>query len=481
MTLHVYNTLSRQKEPFRTIEPGVVRMYVCGVTVYDQAHIGHAMSSIIFDVLRRYVEHRGFRVRYVQNFTDVDDKVIRRANAEGLLPFEVADRYARQFLLEQERLGILAATLNPRVSSEIPAILELVQRIIDRGHAYVAANGDVYFDVRSFPRYGALSRRSLEEALSQGEPEEHKRDPLDFALWKAAKPGEPHWPSPWGAGRPGWHIECSAMSMRYLGEQIDIHGGGTDLVFPHHENEIAQSEAASGLTPFCRFWVHNGLLQIGDEKMSKSLGNFVPVADFLAAHEADAFRLMVLSSHYRKPMLLSDAAIAAAEAGLDRLRSALRPAGVGVSLDPASKAAEVALGPTDPDLAKAVEEADGRFHEAMDDDFGTPGALAALFDLVTAIHKARASGVGAESVAAAQRRLIDLAAILGFRLAARPSGPAAGVTEAAPFVQLLLDIRDEARAARNWQLADRVRDGLARLGVMLEDTRTGTEWRVRER
>ncbi|MCE7939440.1 MAG: cysteine--tRNA ligase, partial [Chloroflexi bacterium CFX6] len=326
MAIQIYNTLTRRKEPLETLEPGVVRLYVCGVTVYAGAHIGHAMSYLVFDAVRRYLEHRGYRVRHVQNFTDVDDKIIARSQAEGVSAFEIADRYAREFLIELDRLGILPAHIYPRVSSEMPAIVDMIRRLVDQESAYAPGNGDVYFDSASAPGYGRLSGRSLDEAQAQEAPSPFKRAAVDFALWKAAKPGEPAWDSPWGPGRPGWHIECSAMAARHLGDQIDIHGGGTDLIFPHHENEIAQSEAACGCRPFARFWMHNGLLQIGDEKMSKSLGNIVGIRDFLRAHEPEALRLFVLSSHYRKPVTLSDESIAAAEKGLERLRGALRPA-----------------------------------------------------------------------------------------------------------------------------------------------------------
>jgi cysteinyl-tRNA synthetase len=465
MTLRIYNTLTRRTEPFETIEPGVVRLYVCGVTVYDSAHVGHAMSGLVFDTLRRYLEHRGYHVRYVKNFTDVDDKIIAKAQSEGVSAFEVADRFAREFLTEEERLGILPATLNPRVSSDMPAIVAMIQTLVDGEHAYPAANGDVYFAVSSFPAYGSLSRRPRDEAMNQGEPTDFKDDPLDFALWKAAKPGEPAWDSPWGPGRPGWHIECSAMAQRHLGDQIDIHGGGMDLVFPHHENEIAQSECATGHAPFARYWVHNGMLQLSGEKMSKSLGNVVGIRAFLDEHEPDALRLFVLSSHYRAPATLSDDSIAAAEKGLERLRGALKPARPRPEASDADAAA----------LTDAVTRADADFHAAMDDDFGTPGALAALFGLVTAINRARDAGVAAEPLGVSQALLVSLAAVLGLDLAA--AGRSGADEPAGPFIELLVTLRNEARAAKTWALADRVRDGLAQLGVTLEDGPAGTTWR----
>jgi cysteinyl-tRNA synthetase len=467
MTIQIYDTLTRTKTPFETIEPGVVRMYVCGVTVYSGAHVGHAMFNLVFDTIRRYLEHRGYSVRYVQNFTDVDDKIIRRANESGVSAFEISDRYAREYLAEQERLGIQPATLNPRVSSDMPAIIGMIQQLVDGEHAYPAANGDVYFDVSTFPAYGALSRRNQDEALNQGEAPDFKNNPLDFALWKSAKPGEPAWDAPWGQGRPGWHIECSAMIRAHLGDQIDIHGGGMDLVFPHHENEIAQSEAATGCHPFVRYWLHNGMLQLAGEKMSKSLGNIISIEEFLAAHEADALRLFVLSSYYRAPATLTDESITAAEKGLERLRGALRPAQPGANGAAVDAAA----------LDVATSDADDAFHAAMDDDFGTPRALAALFGLVTAINRARDAGVDGATLGRAQATLVALAEVLGLKL--QSTGAAAGAALAgAPFINLLVALREEARATRNWAQADRIRDGLAELGVQLEDGPAGTVWRL---
>jgi len=476
MTQTLYNTLTRRKEPLQTIEPGVVRLYVCGVTTYDSAHVGHAMSYLVFDTIRRWLEHRGYRVRHVQNFTDVDDKIIARANREGVSAYEIADRFAREFTVEMDRLGILPAAIYPRVSSEMPAIVAMIQRLVDAENAYAAPNGDVYFDVASADHYGALSGRVLDAAEPQESPSPHKRGPHDFALWKTAKPGEPAWDAPWGAGRPGWHIECSAMARAHLGEQIDIHGGGSDLIFPHHENEIAQSEAACGCAPFARYWVHNGLVQVGQEKMSKSLGNIVPIRAFLGEHEPEALRLFVHTSHYRSPTTLTDDAIAAATAGLERMRGAMRPAHAHPGA-PRAGAAEAAA------LAEAAARATADATAAMDDDFGTPGALAALFALVTEINRAREAGVPAADLDAAQSVLADMAAVLGYDLRAgyaRRAEGAAGGAEAAPFVELLVALRNQARADRDWALADRLRDALAEHGVVLEDVAGGgTTWRIR--
>ena len=488
MTLSIYNTFTRTKAALETIEPGVVRMYVCGVTVYDSSHVGHAMSYLVFDAVRRYLVHRGYKVRYVQNFTDVDDKIIRRANELGVSAYEVADRFATEFLVDTNRLGILPADIYPRVSSEMPAIVGLIERLIERGHAYAAHNGDVYFSVPSFPDYGHLSRRSLEEASSQEEANDFKRHPTDFALWKAAKPGEPSWESPWGQGRPGWHIECSAMSQVHLGDQIDIHGGGLDLVFPHHENEIAQSEAACGCGPFARIWMHHGLLQFSGEKMSKSLGNIVSIGTFLEQHDPEALRLFVLSSHYRGSLTLSDESIAAAERGLERLRGALRPAHASAA-GTADGTAGVSVGGDDTAVGKLAEEvaaldeavlaAEKSFHECMDDDFGTPGALAALFGLVTALNRARDAGAGSAPLEAGQARLVELAGVLGFRLReGYEAQSGTGGLEAGAFIDLLIELRNAARAERNWAQADRIRDRLGELGVALEDGAGGTTWRV---
>ena len=394
MSIQIYDSLSREKRLFTPIEEGVVRLYVCGVTVYAPSHTGHAMSALVFDMVRRYLENRGYRVRHVVNFTDVDDKIIQRSTDEAVSAFEIADRYAREYLLDMQALGVLPASIYPRVSSEMPAIVSMIQTLIDNENAYVANNGDVYYEAKSFGGYGALSGRSFEDAESQDpEPSKYKRAATDFALWKSAKPGEPAWEAPWGEGRPGWHIECSAMARRHLGDQIDIHGGGNDLMFPHHENEIAQSEAACGCQPFSQFWMHNGMLQFpmggsGTTKMSKSLGNVVPIGDFLKDHSPNVFRFFVFSSHYRKPVNLTAEAIEASTAGIARLQAALAPARSQVpsgddkdKMDQISAAAEI--------LAQALESAQSDFIAHMDDDFGTPEAIADCFGLAKAINRAR--------------------------------------------------------------------------------------------
>jgi cysteinyl-tRNA synthetase len=464
MSLNVYSTLAREKEVFRTIEPDKVRMYVCGPTVYSDAHVGHAMSSIVFDFIRRYLEYKGYEVRHVMNFTDVDDKIIARAATLGEDPSVLANRYTETYKEQLDRLNVRRPTVFPRVSQTIPEIIQMVAELVKTGHAYVTRGGDVYFRVRSDPDYGKLSRRSLEEAVSGTRvlSSEDKEDEGDFALWKAAKPGEPHWASPWGAGRPGWHIECSAMNLAYLGEQIDIHGGGNDLIFPHHENEIAQTECYTG-KPFARYWIHNGMLQLKGEKMSKSLGNLISIDEFLADHDADVLRLVIAGSGYRKPLVFNNEVIADSERGLERLRSALRPPSGNTTAGLATET-----------LSEGVRQGRRAFEAAMDDDFNTAGALAAIYDLVRAINTARDAGVGGQPFADALATFGLLTDVLGLRL----ETPRAEGQSIAPFVDLLLSTRQDLRKAKQWALADKIRDELKTLGVLVEDTAQGSTWRI---
>ncbi len=468
MTLQIYNTLTRQTEPLTTLEPGIVRMYVCGVTVYDDAHIGHAMSAIVFDIVRRYLEWRDYRVLHVVNFTDVDDKIIARANEMGRDPQALAEDYIEAFMQQLAALNVTPATIYPRATQTMPEIIDFIQRLIDQEHAYPLA-GDVYFRVQSFPTYGKLSGRSSEAMLSgtRVEVDERKESVADFALWKAARPGEPSWSSPWGEGRPGWHIECSAMNLAHLGPQIDIHGGGNDLVFPHHENEIAQSESLTGKA-FARFWMHNGMLQLVNaqtgqvEKMSKSLGNLVTIDAFLSRHDADVFRLIVLGSHYRRPLTYNDEIATDNARKLERLRGALLPATGNITSGAAVEA-----------LLTVAEAAPANFSTAMDQDFNTSGALAVLFELVRAINAARDAGVGEAPLSQAQDTLRSLAGVLGLRLS-----PAQTLQrEADPFINLLVELRTELRKAKQYQLGDTIRDRLGELGVTLEDTPQGTRWK----
>ncbi len=463
MALRLFNTLTRKKEDFVTLQPGKVRMYVCGPTVYNKAHIGHAMSAMVFDIIRRYLQFRGYEVIHAMNFTDVDDKIINRANQMGIDPFELAETYIRDFRKNLADLNVLPATLNPRATQEMEQIIAIAQGLIDKGFAY-PVEGDVYFRVSRDEDYGKLSGRKFDDAQAgyRIDVDERKETSMDFALWKSAKPGEPAWDSPWGKGRPGWHIECSAMNLHHLGEQIDIHGGGNDLVFPHHENEIAQTESLTG-KEFAHYWIHNGMLQLGGEKMSKSGGNMVLIETFLSKHAADALRMTLLNSGYRGPLTYNDEVVGQSERALDRLRSALRPA-----LPGAKGAPQASLEA----LSQQVETARAGFIEAMDDDFNTSMALAHLFELVRVTNQARADGATAAELLAAQASLRELTGVLGLKLE-----DALQESQAAdPFINLLIELRREVRALKNYALADQIRQKLAALGVVLEDSKEGTSW-----
>ncbi len=451
--MKLYDTMSGAVRDFQPSN-GVVKMYVCGITPYSSSHIGHAMSAVAFDIVRRYLEFSGFAVRHVQNFTDIDDKMIAASNERGIAVGDLAQENIAEYMDSMQALNVLPAHEYPRATQEIDKIIEMIDSLIDRGCAY-ASDGDVYFRVRRDEDYGKLSRRSIDDLIAGArvDVDERKEYDLDFALWKSQKPGEPAWDSPWGMGRPGWHIECSAMSIRYLGETIDIHGGGEDLVFPHHENEIAQSESYSDSEPFSQFWMHNGMLRLGEEKMSKSLGNIISLPEALEMYDSQALRLFFLNSHYRSPLFYSEEGVRSRERALRRLRRAA--------------AAESGEG-----LWVAPEVFRSRFIEAMDDDLATPRALAALFDLAREINRAHEHE---GDVADAQETLIELAGVLGLDLLAEDSEPKTQA-EAAPFVQLLIDVRTDLRAARQFQLADSIRDRLTELGITLKDSPDGTEW-----
>jgi cysteinyl-tRNA synthetase len=456
MTLRLYNTMSRRVEevPLREDE---LKMYVCGITPYDHSHLGHAMSYIIFDVLRRYMEYRGYKLKHVQNYTDIDDRIIMKANAQGRSFDEVAQEFITEYEAEMRELNITPAHIYPRATQEIPQIIEMVRKLLEYGRAYATESGDVYYDVRRDTDYGKLSGRnvdSISRDYARVESTDEKRDPADFALWKAAKPGEPSWDSPWGPGRPGWHIECSAMSYRYLGAQLDLHGGGQDLIFPHHENEIAQSEAYTGVKPFVKHWVHNGWLTLGEEKMSKSLGNIVTIGEGLKTYGADGMRIFVLTAHYRAPLNYSAESLESGKRAAERLRvAATLP-------DPEGPPSDI-----------RPDEYRQRFVEAMDDDLNTAAALAALFDLAREINRARDEG---RSVREAQAMLRMLAGVLGLTLQEpRTAG------DAKPFIDLLVQLRNDLRAAKQFELADSVRHRLADLGITLEDSAEGTRWRAR--
>jgi len=451
--MKVFNTLTGKKEDFHPRNK-VVTMYVCGITAYDQSHIGHAMTYIIFDVIKRYLGFKGYEVKHVQNFTDIDDKIIERANQVGMAPLELANRYVEQYFTDMDALNVERADIYPRATAEIPKVIEIIQLLLTKEYAY-ESEGSVYFRVRNFPNYGKLSHRNLSDTISQASTYEEKKEyPLDFALWKMSKPGEPFWESPWGRGRPGWHIECSAMALKYLGESMDIHGGGQDLVFPHHENEIAQSESFTGLAPFARYWLHNGLMQLDKQKMSKSTGNLVSVKDALNHFSSDAIRLFILSSHYRSPLTYSEQALEASEQGTERLRWAVTHR--------ANMDREAAM--------LNAQPFEQKFIEAMDDDFNTAQAIATLFELTKEINRGAELGI---NITEAQHTLLKLAGTLGLTLKEKPRA----TPDAEAFVRLLVSIREDLRQNQQWQLADKIRSGLAELGVTLEDTPQGTRWK----
>ncbi len=464
MTIKIYNTLTRKKEDLKTLEPSKIKMYVCGPTVYSKAHVGHAMSAMVFDILRRYLEYRGYEVRYLMNFTDVDDKIIQRAKDQGVDPFELAEGYIRDYEQNLADLNIKPASFNPRATQEIGQIIEMITGLIEKGYAY-PVEGDVYFRVEKDADYGRLSGRKLDDmqAGARIDVDARKEHPMDFAMWKAARPGEPEWDSPWGKGRPGWHIECSAMSLHHIGEQIDIHGGGNDLIFPHHENEIAQTESLTG-KPFATYWVHNGMLQLGGEKMSKSTGNLITIDDFLDEYSADILRFTVLNSGYRSPLTFTKEVLGQSQKGIERLLSGMRPA-----LSGAKGAPQAALAT----LAEAVQTAQENFVNAMDDDFNGSGALASLFDLVRVINQTRSSGASDEELSVAQDKLRELTGVLGLVL----TSEAAATSHADGFIDLLVELRSSMRQDKQWAYSDRIRDELQALGVILEDSKDGTTWR----
>jgi cysteinyl-tRNA synthetase len=492
--MKIFNTLSAQKEEF--IPQGKeVTMYVCGVTPYADSHIGHALSYIIFDVIRRYLEFRGYKVKHVENVTDIDDKIITTANRLGVTAHDLAEKFASRYFEDMDALNILPPHVVPRATGEIPKIIEVVEGLIARDYAYVS-KGDVNFRVSKVADYGKLSKRNLESMIAgiRIEPGEGKEHPMDFVLWKASKPGEPSWESPWGPGRPGWHIECSAMSLRYLGETIDIHGGGQDLVFPHHENEIAQSESFTGKKPFVKYWMHNGLLRLGEEKMSKSLGNLITIREILSKHSADALRIFIMSSYYRAPLTFTEETLEAAEKGADRLRQVARAELKGTKEGPQID----------------LNSYRNRFIEAMDDDFGTPQALAAIFELSRDINRLNDEGY---NVSSAKQLMMELSGILGLTLKSSNHGgqlnshevdvqeiaetrgekleklldTIAGIAMdrskdieiARGYINLALAVRRELRKEKQFQQADHIRDKLNSLGIAIEDTPNGAAWKAK--
>jgi cysteinyl-tRNA synthetase len=470
--MRLYNDLSGSKEPFEPEQPGRVTFYTCGPTVYDYFHIGNARPFIVFDVLRRFFESKGLEVHFIQNFTDIDDKMIQRAEQMGITVAELAEKFIAAYYEDADALGIKRASANPRATDEIPSIIEMISTLIRKGHAY-EANGDVYFEVDTFPGYGKLSGQSLEDlhAGARVEIDERKRAPLDFALWKAQKPGEPAWDSPWGPGRPGWHIECSAMARGYLGETIDIHGGGSDLMFPHHENEIAQSEAASG-KPFARFWIHNGYLMIDQEKMSKSLGNFFTVRDVRSEFPAVVVRLFMLSAHYRSPINFSRDTLEGASHAQARLRNGWAEIKFALSARPCDAV------PCEPDaeLRESIEEARALFDECMEDDFNTAGAIGAVFDVIhaTNVSLGREGGIDYETIADAAEFLRKVDGVMG--IIGIDEEKRSGDTE----IEALINERYEARKNKDYKRSDEIRGILSQKGIILEDTPQGTRWKRAE-
>ena len=461
MALSLYNTLSKAKEPFQPLVGNQVRMYVCGMTVYDFCHIGHARVMVAFDVIARWLRQCGYELTYVRNITDIDDKIIRRAQENGE-PFDaLTERMIAAMHEDEARLSVLRPDIEPRATGHIAGMHAMIQTLIDKGFAYAPGNGDVYYRVGKFVGYGKLSRKKIEDLRigARIEVDESKEDPLDFVLWKAAKPGEPSWESPWGAGRPGWHIECSVMSTCCLGETFDIHGGGPDLVFPHHENEIAQSEAATG-KPYAATWMHAGAVRVDGEKMSKSLGNFFTIREVLEKYHPEVVRFLLVSSHYRSPINYSEDNLKEAKGALERFYTALRGL---------------------PEVEAAGGEAFAeRFAAAMDDDFNTPEAVAVLFEMAREVNRLREADLQAAATLAAKlRELAGLLGVLQLEPDAFLQAGAAGKVDAAQ-VEALIQARLEARAAKNWAESDRIRDELTAMGVVLEDGKGGTTWRLAE-
>ncbi len=479
MNLRVYNTLTKEKEPFVPATPGKVKIYVCGVTPYNHPHIGNARPFIIWDVIRRYLERQGLEVTHIQNFTDVDDKIIDAAAKAGISWDKLAGKYIDAYFEVMDSLNIRRADLYPRVSGHMQEIIDMVQKLVENGHAYVV-EGDVYFSVQSFDTYGHLSGRSLEDmkAGARVEVDDRKRHPMDFALWKSAKPGEPSWESPWGAGRPGWHIECSAMSYKYLGCGFDFHGGGSDLIFPHHENEVAQSEAFTACSPFVRYWVHNGFVTVNAEKMSKSLGNFFLVKDILEHFRPVVLRFFILSTHYRSPLDFSDERLTEAEKAWTRIASAIQ--GARQILDRADiKDSGARL----PELAQAVATARSEFDEAMSDDFNTALAISSLFPLARTLNGACQGAVRGDAsldvpgVTAAVEALVEMTDILGLSLKNDPVITGQDEKLVGALMDILMGLRQSARDRKDWATSDAIRKSLQEAGIAVEDSPQGASWK----
>ena len=473
--LKVYNTLTKKKEEFKPLKAGEVGIYVCGVTPYNHPHIGNARPFVTWDVIRRYFARTGYQVKYIQNFTDVDDKIIRTANEEKVTWKDIADRYIKAYFEAMDALNVRRADVYPRVSDHIPDIVAMVQTLVDKGYAY-PLDGDVYYSVEKFAGYGKLSGRKLEDmqAGARIEVDERKHHPMDFALWKSAKPGEPAWDSPWGKGRPGWHIECSAMSLKYLGETFDFHGGGSDLIFPHHENEIAQSQACIGSDScFARYWLHNGFITIHDEKMSKSKNNFFTVKDILANYPGEVIRFFILQTHYRSPLDFADERLQEAQTSLARLQNSYDYA---QELEKMAGTSDTARG-----LADTAADLRRAFYEAMDDDFNTALAISHLFALSKEINiyynevVNNGAAFDAQGFAKAKAVYEEMAGIIGIFEVKPEQAADDGLTDG--LMELIIGIRQEARQQKNWALADKIRDDLKELGIVIEDSPAGARWK----
>lgn len=483
--MKIYNTLSGEKEEFKPIVPNEVKMYACGVTVYDYCHLGHARGALAFDVMRNYFEYRGYKVTYVRNFTDIDDKIIKRANEEKITTEALTSKYIDEYNKDMESLGVRKADIEPKATEHMKEIIALIECLIKNGYAYVV-EGDVYFEVATFKGYGKLSKRTLDDmkAGARVEIDKRKRSPLDFALWKSAKPGEPKWKCPWGEGRPGWHIECSAMAMKYFGASFDIHAGGKDLVFPHHENEIAQSEACTG-KPFARYWVHNGFVNINEEKMSKSTGNFFKLREILSKCDPEVTRFFLLSTHYRSPIDFSDAHLEEARNGLERFYTSLTLAKEAITQnkDLLKNELSKSLNPIEEKFNIKIEESGQKFIEAMDDDFNTALGIAVLFDLVREMNSFLQNAEKSENKIFLLNKAANFIKECGtiFNLFQSEKKHSLGDEMVESLLNIIIELRNSARTKKDWAASDYIRDKLKALGIELEDSSGGgSRWRIRK-
>ena len=489
MAIRIHNTLTGKKEDFVPLHEKKVGMYVCGVTVYDLCHIGHARSAIVFDTIYRYFQYRGYKVTFVRNFTDIDDKIIKRANEEGVDCKTIAERYIGEFNLDMGRLGLEKPSVEPRATEHIPEMIQLISTLIQKGFAY-PGGGDIFFSVEKFKDYGKLSKRNLEDmqAGARVDIDEKKQNPLDFALWKASKPGEPFWESPWGKGRPGWHIECSVMSQKYLGETFDIHGGGRDLTFPHHENEVAQSEAATG-KPFVRYWIHNGFVNINKEKMSKSLGNILTIKEILKDWHPEVLRLFFLSHHYRSPVDYSEESFNDAKSGLDRFYNTLNAIQEELKKSPSQKKLD---SPLIENCRQAIESFQARFEETMDDDFNAAEALGYFYDLQRNLNSILdiSKGRPTQEIVSMMKQGLDHFSKIGWVLGIFREDPGDYIARRKKEGLKKLNLTEEeilrsieernlARKEKNWKRADEIRNELLSKGIVLEDTPSGTNWKLK--